>query len=639
MSSLLVPVIGVPPAGATPTGYPQEDYTNYARAGSNVEYPGGLERLQVIGASFDSGFSPYSATNHHFNATHQPGGSATLTVKWGFDKDPGYPCIASEGNPTSIRVEIRHPGGSQIGTSHWSPTLGVACSGSASQTVYFDNDPLDPDNNDGALAEGAYEIYIRAEGDSGGVGPEGANLSGADSRGVAGNGPHLGSEFYSSGWFTVSSGLVFNESFTAPNGTSWNATRWSTNSNGTSKIVDVQNNQGRLAINNASARSTANITNTADSEIGFAFRFANSSKSYLRVYLRWLNDSGYRVELRPDSSTIKLQKIVNGSSSTIDSFTYSETMTDQYLEQFRFRVQGEMLKVKVWKAGTPEPEDWQLDIPETSVSVAGKVEISHDWSSTNGGNYQAVHLDNLDVGDFGGFFYEPLQESTGRWKDYQYRSNIGFHAMSHEADHLGVIWVEHTAGVGCNPVEQDLTTEVWSNIRNSTMGESDMERWSNGVWMQNQSCNGSVTFSPNSDRPSTFNYSNDQMDTGIFWDQNQSNFFQPDDGSYIGGRVIRQQADEAFCTARGVPSPHTTCGGRAFVQMNWKKWIGASTNDYRRRQVLHETGHSHGLVDCPPNYPGGMMVNRLNCGPWENSTTEWNDHDRMWVSGIYPWET
>ena len=510
----------------------------------------------------------------------------------------------------------------------WNPPLNGTCSGTATRTVYFDNDPLDLDNGDGALTEGTYEIYIKAEGDSGGIGPEGANLSGADSRGAAGNGPHLGLEFYSSGVFTISSGLVFNEPFTGANGSLWNATRWSTSSNGTTKKVDIQSNQGRLYVNTASARATANMTATPDSEVGFTYRFDNpTGKSYLRVVQRSANDNGYRVELRPDSSTVKLQSIVNGTSSTIDSFTYSANTTDANPENFRFRVQGDLLRVKIWPVGTAEPLTWQIDKSDPSVTNDGVVEINHNWSSSSTAA-QAVYLDNLSVYDVSVDF--KLMADTMRFQDRRYPENIGFFTMSADANYSGQVWVEHSGNKGCLSWEQDRTAEVWTNIRNSTDGYSSMDRWTNGVWMSNQGCKGTL-----SSDGLTFTYSNNNMDTGVGWDENHGNFLQ-DDGSYIGGRVQRTEAPAAFCASHGVSHP---CGGRAFVQINWKKWVGttpfpSASDDYRRREILHETGHSHGLIDCPwPGYDG-MMMNG-SCG-WDNTITEWNADDREAVSSIYP---
>jgi hypothetical protein len=394
----VVAPIGGNPAQAAPIGYPHAEYINYARVGSNVEYPGGAERAQVIAASFDGDLSAHASGNHLYGAVHNAGGSGILTLKWAFDQDVS--CWASQGNPTEVLVEIRSWGGNQVGSQDWIHQLNGACTGTATKTVNFDADPLDGDNSDGPLNPGPYEIYIRAQGDSGG-GAGGANLSNADSRGAAGNGPHLGMEFYSSGRITISQGLVFNEPFTGANDSVWSTTRWSTSSNGATKKVDVQNNQGRLYTNTASARATASMAPTPDSEIAFKYRFDNvNGKSYLRVYLRSSSsgDDAYRVELRPDSTTVKLQKVVDGTSSTLDSFTYSENTTDTTLEQFRFRIEQGVLSVKIWPAGSSEPSTWQIEEPDTSVAAPGVAEIHHNWSSSSSAA-QAAYLDNLSVYD------------------------------------------------------------------------------------------------------------------------------------------------------------------------------------------------------------------------------------------------
>ena len=111
---------------------------------------------------------------------------------------------------------------------------------------------------------------------------------------------------------------------------------------------------------------------------------------------------------------------------------------------------------------------------------------------------------------------------------------------------------------------------------------------------------------------SSLTYASITYDTGVAWDTQISHFAQSaGDTVGIGGRVRRQQADAAFCAGNGVSYP---CGSRAFVQINWNKWVGnipgaggATTGDsYRRREILHETGHSFGLIDCPTSYTGMM---------------------------------
>lgn len=208
----------------------------------------------------------------------------------------------------------------------------------------------------------------------------------------------------------------------------------------------------------------------------------------------------------------------------------------------------------------------------------------------------------------------------------RFPSNIGFLWMSSWKNYSGAIYVEHN-WIGCNPSEPARTAEVWENIRVSTAGQSSMGRWPYGVRMSNQGCNGTL-----SSDGSSFTYSSNIMDTGVAWDQNRAHFLQGS-GTYIGGRVRRQEAPPSFCAYWGVSYP---CGGRAFVQINWNKWVGndggISGDPYRRRLILHETGHSHGLIDCPSNYYG-MMMN--GCG-WDEGITGWNADDRASVSSIYP---
>lgn len=206
-------------------------------------------------------------------------------------------------------------------------------------------------------------------------------------------------------------------------------------------------------------------------------------------------------------------------------------------------------------------------------------------------------------------------------------ADIGFLWMSAWKSFSGLLFVEHNAP-GCNPSEPARAAEVWQNIQNSTTGQSSMSRWGAGVRMSNQGCAGTL-----STGGSFFVYSSNIMDTGIAWDLDRSHFLQPN-GSYIGGRIRRQEAPSAFCAYNNVVHP---CGGRAFVQINWNKWIGndggISGLPYERRELLHETGHSHGLIDCPSTYYG-MMMNG-SCG-WDEGITGWNADDRASVSLIYP---
>jgi hypothetical protein len=220
---------------------------------------------------------------------------------------------------------------------------------------------------------------------------------------------------------------------------------------------------------------------------------------------------------------------------------------------------------------------------------------------------------------------QPAQANHSVWNNSRFPEHFsGFLWMSGWKNYTGFLFVESNQPKGCLPWEQDRPHEVWGNIGNSTWGQSSMNRWVNGVQMSNNGCNGTL-----SSDGAAFTYSNYNMDTAIGWDLNTGHF------AGIGGRVRHQEAGPTFCAANGVNYP---CGSRGWVQINWNKWVGqggfpAVSDNYRRREILHETGHAHGLIDCPSNYYG-MMMNGT-CG-WDETITQWNADDRASVSSIYP---
>lgn len=187
----------------------------------------------------------------------------------------------------------------------------------------------------------------------------------------------------------------------------WNASRWSATATNSTRTVDVANNEGRLQVISGAARATANMIPVADSDVTFTYRFgSNSVKSYLRPMLRSSGatgssqmQTGYRVEIRSNSTTIKLQSYVNGTSAPLGDFTYNPdgvAGADSGNHRLRFHVQGSTIRVKAWPAGTPEPVSWQIDIPsDTSVVGAGVFQLNHNYSSDGGPN--TVYVDDFSI--------------------------------------------------------------------------------------------------------------------------------------------------------------------------------------------------------------------------------------------------
>src|SRR5207302_6756710 len=111
---------------------------------------------------------------------------------------------------------------------------------------------------------------------------------------------------------------LLSDDWTGTNGAGWDTTKWAATSNDTTKIVDIQGNQGRLYVNGASSRATAQMTPVADSEALLTYQFSDrNAQSNFRVTLRGSGatggnqlPTGYRVNTRSDSSVVKLEKNV-----------------------------------------------------------------------------------------------------------------------------------------------------------------------------------------------------------------------------------------------------------------------------------------------------------------------------------------
>ncbi|MGH9040782.1 MAG: RHS repeat-associated core domain-containing protein, partial [Acidimicrobiia bacterium] len=192
--------------------------------------------------------------------------------------------------------------------------------------------------------------------------------------------------------------ILLADDLTASNGSVWAPSKWTTTSNDSTRIADIQSNEGRLYVNGSAARATAKMPAVADGDVTFTYRFDNrTSRSYLRPMVRASGASGssqmttgYRVELRSDSASIKLQSYVSGTATEIGSFTYT---MDTNTQRLRIQVIGNAVKVKAWPVGTSEPGTWQINVTNTAVTGTGVFQINHNYSS----GAHTVFVDDVSV--------------------------------------------------------------------------------------------------------------------------------------------------------------------------------------------------------------------------------------------------
>jgi hypothetical protein len=150
---------------------------------------------------------------------------------------------------------------------------------------------------------------------------------------------------------------------------------------------------------------------------------------------------------------------------------------------------------------------------------------------------------------------------------------------------------------------------------NSTAGTSQFAgKWPSGLRMARQTCNGVV-------------------DNTIDIKLDYSDFCVTHACGTFGGENHSTLAPSSWCSYWGNPYP---CGSHpSVVHMNKPKFLNTS-NEGRRRLIMHETGHSHGLDEhCSSDSIMNNGTSGCNGGRW----LEVNGYlatDRQGIVNVYP---
>ena len=203
---------------------------------------------------------------------------------------------------------------------------------------------------------------------------------------------------------------LFSDSFAGANGAGWGPSWTTTSANGSATI---QSGAGRLAFNNTSgAYARAQLTGLAargDTDTLMSYQWSGAgSRAYFNVYARgsggWANTdrprTGYGVELRSDSGTVTLRRVVNGAVTTLQSVSGAQ-VTGTQKQWLRLRVVGSTIQFKIWSDGTTEPSAWRATVTDTSVTTPGQLFITNRRSGSNSGN-RHVDVDDVLVTTNGG---------------------------------------------------------------------------------------------------------------------------------------------------------------------------------------------------------------------------------------------
>lgn len=198
--------------------------------------------------------------------------------------------------------------------------------------------------------------------------------------------------------------VLYSDTFTGDDGSSWGSS-WSPVVGFGS--ITRQGGEGRLAFDNvAGAFARTQLTGVptrANGEVVFSYRWsATSPTSYFNVYLKgsggWLNNyrprNGYGLEFSSSSGTVALKRVVNGTTTTLNSAGGAQQVGTNK-QWVRVRVSGSTVQYRTWLDGQAEPTTWRSTVTDTSVTAPGQLFLSLVRSGSGGS--RAVSIDDLRV--------------------------------------------------------------------------------------------------------------------------------------------------------------------------------------------------------------------------------------------------
>lgn len=197
------------------------------------------------------------------------------------------------------------------------------------------------------------------------------------------------------------------------------------------------------------------------------------------------------------------------------------------------------------------------------------------------------------------------------------------------ADHIydtfpgrGFVWfaarhnqaIAYVASTHCRDREQ----EAWNRVRETTVGKFP-NRWPSGILFKEYNCTGTVDL---------------YTDVKLSYEP-ASNFVRADGSSY-GGWNENRAAGALFCNT--FFEGKRPCGTHwATVHLNESRFTNSNySHAYRRRLIMHETGHSLGLAHhCSSNAIMNDGTSSCNGGAWTN-INGYQGTDRQGVRNLYP---
>ncbi len=200
--------------------------------------------------------------------------------------------------------------------------------------------------------------------------------------------------------------VLFADDFTAAQGAPWRS-EWASSTN--AGTIDTQDGTGRLSVSNTSGSwvrtQLAGVGAVADSDLVFSYDWNSSApRAYFSVWSRasggWLNayrpQNGYGLQIPPDSTSVALQRVVNGALTNLD--ISSSQAVGAGRQWIRLRVVDSTIQYRIWADGTSEPTTWNVTLNDTTVTAVGQTYVSLVRSGS-AIEVKSVTIDDLKLTD------------------------------------------------------------------------------------------------------------------------------------------------------------------------------------------------------------------------------------------------
>ena len=167
--------------------------------------------------------------------------------------------------------------------------------------------------------------------------------------------------------------VILSDAFTGTNGDAWNASNWTTRTEGTTGSSTIQTNRGRAtaatgAYTGQYALGAPASGDADDFDVTFSWADTSTGEQYLDFIYRCTTNatsgvpgSAFMVEVSNNSNKVGIYSLDSGGAISTGIEVTSAGVNDTNTHRMRIRVVGTQHKVKWWDDGSGEPGTWQID--------------------------------------------------------------------------------------------------------------------------------------------------------------------------------------------------------------------------------------------------------------------------------------